>query len=363
MVEQTLSLTQMPELEQHIDSCAQCRQAVAAALAKGATLGSPSRVAVAARTAEGVGGRDSDDEPFVPVVGAVSDRYVIERVLGRGGMGTVYLAHDLTLDRDVALKLHRAGSGNDRLHREAIAMAKLAHPNVVTVFEVATVDDRLYVAMEYVRGETLRGWLATRPSAAGARSSTAARRPGSGLAAAHAAGLVHRDFKPENVLVGDDGRPRVSDFGLARVGGRTSGAIADCARLGIARHADDADRRGARHAGVHGARAARGRAVDARCDQFAFCVVAWECLFGKRPFGGATLAALAARDPAPRAAAPARAATCPQRVRDVIERGLAADPRHATPTCWRCSRSCARSRCRAGGSAPRSRRASRRWQR
>jgi predicted Ser/Thr protein kinase len=153
---------------------------------------------------------------------SINDRYVIEAVLGRGGMGTVYLARDLTLDREVALKLHRA-TGDDavgrsaRLHREAMAMAKLAHPNVVTVFEVATVEDRLYVAMEYVKGETLRGWLAAQPRTWRAIVAMLLET-GQGLAAAHAAGLVHRDFKPENVLVGDDGRPRVGDFGLARVG-------------------------------------------------------------------------------------------------------------------------------------------------
>ncbi|HEX5064184.1 MAG TPA: serine/threonine-protein kinase, partial [Kofleriaceae bacterium] len=283
-------------------SCEHCRKIVAAAIT-GKTL------------AVGTPQPDVEDVLASAVDVSISGRYVIEAVLGRGGMGTVYLARDQTLSRDVALKLHRAGSGNDRLHREAIAMAKLAHPNVVTVFEIGSVDDRMYVAMEYVRGETLRGWL------------DASKRPwrtvidmlaqaGAGLAAAHAAGLIHRDFKPENVLVGEDGRPRVSDFGLARVGvgrdDKPTGVVTSMTQTGA----------------ILGTPAymspeqLAGDPVDARCDQFAFCVVVWESLFGKRPFAGNTLAALEdaiQRQDIQRSAR----SDVPPRVRDVIERGLA----------------------------------------
>src|SRR6185503_20910129 len=137
------------------------------------------------------------------------ERYVVERMIGRGGMGTVYLARDTSLGRAVALKLHRTGSGHERLYREAVAMAQLAHPNVVTVFEVGTVDDQLFVAMEYIRGATLRDWVAGKRWSA---IHALLLDVGEGLAAAHRAGLVHRDFKPENVLVGTDGRARVGDF-------------------------------------------------------------------------------------------------------------------------------------------------------
>ena len=244
-------------------------------------------------------------------------------------MGTVYLARDLSLGRDVALKVHRAGSGDDRLHREAIAMAKLAHPNVVTVFEVASVDDRLYVAMEYVNGETLRSWLAAAPR--GWREIIELLlQVGNGLAAAHAAGLVHRDFKPENVLVGEDGRPRVSDFGLARVETRPSGPITP---LSGSVSLDTPMTQTGAMMGTPAYMAPEqlaGEVVDARSDQFAFCVVAWECLFGSRPFVGSTLAAIALAIERQELRPPARTEV-PQRVRAVIERGLALAPaaRHA----------------------------------
>src|SRR5262245_33213365 len=186
MVERSLDPAQFAAIEVHIDSCDKCRRIVAAAVADTGTfaLGTPSTPVA------------EDVEPIAKLVDvSINDRYVIEAVLGKGGMGTVYLARDLTLDREVAIKLHhKTGSASERLHREAMAMAKLAHPNVVTVFEVATVDDRLYVAMEYVRGETLRGWRSAHPH--NWRDIVAMLvQTGNGLAAAHAAGLVHRDFK------------------------------------------------------------------------------------------------------------------------------------------------------------------------
>lgn len=282
-------------VEVHIDECDHCRKVVAAAIAaKSLAVGTPP---------------PGDDEPTLDV--DVADRYVISAVLGRGGMGTVYLAKDRTLGREVALKLHHR-AGAERLHREAMAMAKLAHPNVVTVFEVATVDDRLYVAMEYVRGETLRGWLAAQPRSW--REIIAKLcEAGEGLVAAHAAGLIHRDFKPENVLVGDDGRPRVGDFGLARIGPAPAVAVVDAAL------ADTALTQAGSVLGTPAYMAPEqlaGDSVDARCDQFAFCVVAWEALYGERPFTG--IDRTARKDP-PRSQVPVR-------VRRVLERGLATDP-------------------------------------
>ncbi|MBZ0234939.1 MAG: serine/threonine protein kinase, partial [Deltaproteobacteria bacterium] len=151
----------------------------------------------------------------------IGESFRIERRLGSGGMGVVYLARDESLDRPVAVKLHRAGAGVDRLQREAMAMARLAHPHVITVHEVGRLDDRVFVAMEFVPGGTLRAWLKARPRPW--RDALAlCLAAGEGLAAAHDAGLVHRDFKPENVLVGDDGRPRVGDFGLARAIGESA---------------------------------------------------------------------------------------------------------------------------------------------
>src|SRR5262245_54254566 len=148
--------------------------------------------------------------------GTLIGRFTVLDVVGAGGMGVVVVAHDSKLDRKVAIKmLHddvSEGHG-PRLEREAKAMAQLSHPNVVTVHETGVWEGRLYIAMEYVQGETLGEWLR-----GGKRSRKEILdvliQAGRGLSAAHAAGLVHRDFKPENVLVGKDGRARVSDFGL-----------------------------------------------------------------------------------------------------------------------------------------------------
>ena len=265
-----------------------------------------------------------DDHALSPVA-PIGERYEVKHELGRGGMGTVYLAHDRTLGRDVALKVHRAdaatGSAASRLQREALAMAKLAHPNVVSVFEIGDLDERMYVAMEYVRGGTLRAW-ASQPH--GWREIIAMLvATGRGLAAAHAVGLVHRDFKPENVLVGDDGRPRVGDFGLARsdAGSASTGAPATA---GLTTTTTTATASASGTPAYMAPEQMIGERVDARSDQFAFCVVAWECLFGKRPFAGATVDVLA-RAIAEHRLEPA-ASNVPDRVRAVLDRGLAAEP-------------------------------------
>jgi tetratricopeptide (TPR) repeat protein/tRNA A-37 threonylcarbamoyl transferase component Bud32 len=307
MVEHSLDPAQHQVIEGHVDSCAHCREVVASVLGAGSTaIGVP-----------------AEEEPEKSIVGVtINEAYIVKTLLGRGGMGTVYLARDRTLGRDVAIKLHRPGSGGDRLHREAIAMARLAHPNVVTVFEIAAYEDRLYVAMEYVGGDTLRSWV-TQPR--GWREILELLlAAGNGLAAAHVAGLVHRDFKPENVLVGDDGRPRVSDFGLARSASRASvsgdivlseGSLEDMTQTGALMGTPS----------YMAYEQLAGGAVDARSDQFAFCVVAWECLFGKRPFEGTTIATLAVAIDRQEIVEPA-STQVPPRVREVLRRGLAADP-------------------------------------
>src|SRR6185369_4160959 len=151
-------------------------------------------------------------------------RYTVLERLGEGGMGTVWAAFDPTLDRKVALKfLHgtsadsepgMAGGAKDPLLREAQALAKLSHPNVVAVHEVDTHRGRVFMALELVQGKTLKKWLAEKRH--WREVLRALVEAGRGLAAAHAAGVVHRDMKPANILVGDDGRVRISDFGLAR---------------------------------------------------------------------------------------------------------------------------------------------------
>ena len=147
-------------------------------------------------------------------------RYLLERELGSGGMGVVYAAYDPELGRKVAIKLVRPASGGmdlgkARLLREAQAMAQVTHPNVVAIHDVGTVEDQVFIAMEYIEGSTLGEWLAARERSWREITSMFAQA-GRGLAAAHAKNIVHRDFKSDNVWVGEDGRARVLDFGLAR---------------------------------------------------------------------------------------------------------------------------------------------------
>ena len=307
MVERSLDPARFGELEVHLDSCPHCRKMVAALA---------------------LGSRPASDVPVVPFAElelaantVIHDRYEVGVELGHGGMGTVYLAHDRSLDRDVALKLHRRGSVGDRLQREAFAMAKLAHPNVVNVFEVATYDDRMFVAKEYVKGGTLRSWLAAEPRRW--RDTVAMLvDAGRGLAAAHAAGLVHRDFKPENILVGEDGRPRVGDFGLARTDHAALPVDLDALAVAVTVTGGTG--------GVAGTPAYMapeqldGGTVDARSDQFAFAIVAWESLYGKRPFAGTTLSAL--HESITRHELVHPASWVPDRVRKAIERGLEHEP-------------------------------------
>ncbi|HEU5057914.1 MAG TPA: serine/threonine-protein kinase, partial [Kofleriaceae bacterium] len=145
-------------------------------------------------------------------------KYRLDRVIGAGGMGVVWAAFDPDLERAVAIKLLLGGSGEatlrSRLLREARAMARLKHPNVLTVYEVGTDRNRDYIAMELVDGDSLDVWLATRPPREQVIAALLAA--GQGLAAAHEAGLVHRDFKPHNVLRSRSGHVYVTDFGLAR---------------------------------------------------------------------------------------------------------------------------------------------------
>ena len=148
--------------------------------------------------------------------------YQVLKRIGEGGMGVVYAAYDDKLERKVALKLLRGAmvqrpESRARTLREARALARLSHPNVVHVYQVGEVDDEIFVAMEFLTGPTLRAWLAARPRT-WREVLDVFRQAGEGLAAAHRQGVIHRDFKPSNVIVGDDGRVRVVDFGLAHFG-------------------------------------------------------------------------------------------------------------------------------------------------
>jgi tetratricopeptide (TPR) repeat protein len=253
--------------------------------------------------------------------GGTIGRFVVVGTLGRGGMGVVLSAYDPVLDRKVALKLLRPGAwtgprateGRARLMREAQAMAKLAHPNVVAVHEIVTVGEQLFIAMEHIDGRTLRAWLAAEKPGwrAIVELFVAAGR---GLQAAHAAGLVHRDFKPENVIVGSDGRPRVGDFGLVSL---SRGDGDGCDEPAVTRSGAVLGT-----PGYMSPEQLRGEPSDAQSDQFSFCVALWEALHGQRPFPEEKYrqAVLAGR-----VTPPERKSGAPRAIVDAVARGLAVD--------------------------------------
>lgn len=226
-VDGELSPDEIGELSSHLDTCDECRTIV------GVVQPVP-----------------LDDERTVDRVG----RYVLRRVLGRGGMGVVYEAVDPELQRVVALKVLRSdlGARQERLLGEAQALAMLSHPNVVTIHDVGRVGERVFIVMALVQGVSLRHWLAREPRAIPAILD-AFEQAGEGLRAAHEAGLVHRDFKPENAFVANDGRVVVGDFGLAvALDAETSTAEGSVAYMAPEQR--------------------RGDKVDARSDQYSFCV-------------------------------------------------------------------------------------------
>jgi hypothetical protein len=246
-------------------------------------------------------------------------RYRLLRLVGRGGMGEVYAAHDPELDRRVAIKILRADARPDdveaaRLLREAQAVAKLSHPNVIAIHDVGTEAGRMFLAMELVEGETLAVWLARRR-----RSVDEILRmfvmAGRGLAAAHRVGIVHRDFKPQNVMVARDETPRVMDFGLAARGGPAPPHEPRLTRVGS----------------ILGTplymspEQLLGQPVDPRADQFSFCVALWEALYGGRPFEGATLLEIRTAVLADRPRLGPLQARVPRRIRAALERGLSID--------------------------------------
>ncbi|MGC4114059.1 MAG: tetratricopeptide repeat protein [Myxococcales bacterium] len=287
----TLEAQALETTVEHLDGCPHCRQ-LAAMLSRSE---SPERGPAPAKPDE---------------VPQRLGRHLLLDVIGSGAMGVVYRAYDPQLDRKVALKLLRQDRQPDgaerRTHllREAQAMAKVAHPNVIAVHDVGEHGGDVFLAMELVEGPTLRHWLTEAPRS---REEIVEifLQAGHGLAAAHAAGLVHRDFKPENVIVGHDGRPRVTDFGLALAGAVFAGTPAYMSPEQLT-----------------------GQATDARSDQFGFCVALWEALEGARPFTGATLGEL--KDSVERPL-PASSKTPPW-LRRLLEKGLAKDPAQRFPS-------------------------------
>jgi predicted Ser/Thr protein kinase len=285
-------------------------------------------------------------------IGATLGRYRLERELGAGGMGVVHAAFDPDLERRVALKVLRTtdddGGQKQRLQREAKAMARLAHPNVVTVHEVGTVNGRDYVAMELIEGESLAEWLraAKRPEAEIIDAYLAAGR---GLAAAHAAGMVHRDFKPHNVLRSRAGRIAVTDFGLAREATADPFAATGAApkrisapKLATAASTTTGNTPSMPLAGLTMTGAILGTpaymapeqwaggSVTAATDQFAFCVAVWEALAGERPFRADTAEML--RRAVELGPSPLDDSQIPRRLRAVLRRGLDPLPSRRWPS-------------------------------
>lgn len=303
---------------------------------------------------------------------ATLGRFALLELLGEGGMGSVYAAYDPSLDRKVALKLVRyarqTAVSRDRMLREAQALAKLSHPNVVAVHEVGTFADQLFLVMEFVRGQNLRDW--SEGERRGWREVVAAyAQAARGLSAAHAAGLVHRDVKPSNLVIGDDGRVRLIDFGLARRDDVSGEERGDAATSGDAPGGDEiayaetaeAVARGAaitpeshpgapgrdndsgsllvsaRRLTIPGARLGtpgfmapeqiEGGELGPATDQFALCVALWEALYGARPFDGSTLdrqlEQIAAGDIAAPPPGRTNGRSVPRHIDAAVRRGLA----------------------------------------
>jgi len=321
----------------HVDTCDDCRELVIS-LAQAMTghaepADAPHEAALTRAAAE--------DAPELGR-GSLFGRYVVLRLIGRGAMGAVYLAFDGELNRKVALKLLHTNTDplrteltRERLLREAQAMARLSHPNVVAVYEVGSVDDAVFLAMEYVEGETLKEWMSQEHDWREVVDTfTQAAR---GLQAAHAVDLVHRDFKPANVLVGSDDRVRVTDFGLAR------DAVQDT---------DDSDEEHGEQERLVGESAEdrlavtltatgsligtpaymapeqfMGTPADALADQFSFCASLYEALYGKRAFTGASIAELSVNVERAELVKQPRGSSVPTWLHALLVRGLSKDPR------------------------------------
>ncbi len=267
-------------------------------------------------------------------------RYSVVEPLGSGAMGFVYLAHDPDLDRKVAAKVLKkslSASAAERMFREGRTLARLSHPNVVTIYEVGRVGDQVFVAMEYVEGGTLRDWMEAHPctDAASVRATLEIFvQAGEGLAGAHASGVVHRDFKPDNVLVSREGEVRVADFGLASPPGPdTDTTLSSGAGLALG----DSDGRLTRTGEVVGTPAYMapeqmgGSSTDARSDQYSFCVSLYEALCGRRPYAARTFAELqqALVEGAPPLAL---SGGVPRWVSRVVLRGLQTEPNDRFPS-------------------------------
>jgi tetratricopeptide (TPR) repeat protein len=305
---------------------------------------SPHAFTLPAPAATGDGGR------FAP--GSRLGRYELVGLLGKGGMGEVYAAHDPQLDRFVAVKVLlaeiRSEAASARLVREAQSLARLSHPNVVAVYDAGEDGGHVYLAMQYVEGQTLHAYLHAKQP--GWQETVALFvEAGKGLAAAHAAGMIHRDFKPSNVLVDRAGKVRVTDFGVARAaGGQPDGPPPDLSNPSLASISsksrssrpsyDDNLTRVGELVGTPiymSPEQFTGQATTTATDQFAFCIALWEALFGQHPYfdgsAEATVLAYAAAVQEGALILPKKTAV-PKRVIAALVRGLERDPAKRWPT-------------------------------
>jgi len=334
-VEGGLAAPRRSEVEIHLATCAACSELVTwTASEASASAGMEARGVAAARLARALA-------PLEP--GAHVGRYQILGSVGRGGMGEVYAAYHPDLDRRIALKVVHESAGETaeqqaRLLREARSIARLSHPNVITVYDAGTVADRVYVAMEFVEGVTMDRWLAAEPRS-WRQVLDVFVAAGRGLAAAHAAGVVHRDFKPQNVMIARDGSVRVMDFGLARMTGDVPAVAPILLALtgDAAREPIETVTRAGTIVGTPAYMAPeqfRGEAADARSDQFSFCVALYEALFGERPFAGENLLSLtmSVTEGELRVPRAAKRAEIPLWIRRPLLRGLRTEPGQRHPT-------------------------------
>jgi tetratricopeptide (TPR) repeat protein len=315
------TLDERAAMRVHLESCVACRSLVLDATLPLAPAPAPSHRVSTGKIE----------------IGDAVGRYIVIRQIGAGGMGVVYAAYDPELDRKVALKLIRrpndgseastyARETEERLLREGQAMARVAHPNVTAVYDVGRHSDQVFVAMELIAGETLAQWLAKPRSTA--QILDVFKRAAQGLQAAHAVELVHRDFKPNNVMIDGDGRVRVMDFGLAR----PTGAMPPSPSSPSNRLARELTVTGM----LMGTPAymapeqLRCEPADARSDQFSFCVTLYEALCGTRPYLAATTDELLAKIHAREMTPPTRKA--PGWLVRVIDRGLKPSPDERWPS-------------------------------
>ena len=336
LVDGVLDRDQSLAIEAHVADCSECRGLLAALVS-----GSDNPIEPALSPARPPSQLDKAASPSAFLsAGQALGRFVIEEPIGRGGMGVVYRARDPELDRPVALKLvrfdysgDRAEEARARLLREARAMAKLSHANVVTVYEVGTHQGHVFIAMELLAGETLQQWVRAEQRDPEQIAEVFAGA-GRGLAAAHDAGLVHRDFKPANVIVDAAGQAVVLDFGLVSGEGETiaiagpdhedddSGSVASSSltRTGV-QIGTPAYMAPEQH---------RGESIGPKSDQFAFGICLYQALAGAHPFPGDNVGEVRARVLA--GGAPPLSGKVPARIRRAVARALELDPRDRWPS-------------------------------